>query len=375
MNYIPYGTQVIEEDDIAAVVETLKSGYLTTGPKVREFEEKLTEITGAKYAVAVSSGTSALHIATLALDLKEGDEVITSPITFAASANCILYCGAKPVFADIDPETMLIDIEEIKRKITPKTKAIIPVHYGGELCDMDKLSEIAQEYNLSIIQDCAHSLGGKVHGKHQGSYSGQQIWSFHPVKTITTGEGGAVTTNNEDIYKILIRLRTHGITRDINQLEDKNQGGWYYEMIDLGFNYRITDIQCALGMTQLAKLERFANRRAQIVSRYNEAFKDMPLTVQKTPKWSEPVRHLYTIRVNDKCNRRTVFEKLTSKNIGVNVHYIPVYLMPYYQKLGYKQGLCPNAEDSYERMITLPLHPSLTDGQVEYIIKSVEESL
>jgi UDP-4-amino-4,6-dideoxy-N-acetyl-beta-L-altrosamine transaminase len=376
MNYIPYGTQCLEDDDIAAVVETLKSGYLTTGPKVVEFEAALAKNVGAKYAVAVSSGTAALHIATMALNLQAGDEVIISPLTFAASANCVLYCGAKPVFADIELDSMLIDIEDIKRKITPKTKAIIPVHYGGELCDMEVIAQIADEHDLAIIQDCAHSLGSKfADGKKQGEYSGQQIWSFHPVKTITTGEGGAVTTNDEETYKKLLRLRTHGITRDISQYVNASEGDWYYEMLDLGFNYRITDIQCALGITQLAKFERFAKRRAEIVDMYNAAFEKLPLIVQGNPAWSDPVRHLYTIRLNDKSRRREVFDKLREKNIGVNVHYIPVYLMPYYQKLGYKRGIYPNAEDSYERMITLPLHPLLSDKQVEYVIKAVSDEI
>lgn len=373
--HIPYGKQLIEEDDIEAVVAVLKSSYLTTGPKVGEFEKEFAKIVGAKYALAVSSGTAALHLAALASGLAPGDEVITSPLTFAASANCILYCGAKPVFADIDRETMLIDPEDIKRKITPETKAVIPVHYGGELCAMDEISKIAGENGLRIIQDSAHSLGGKIRGKEQGSYPGQQIWSFHPVKTITTGEGGAVTTNDESIYQKLLRLRTHGITREPDLMRDKGQGLWYYDMLDLGFNYRITDIQCALGLTQLKKLERFAQRRGEIVERYNEAFKGLPLTVQKTPEHSEPVRHLYTIRLSDQTARRRVYDTLLAKNIGVNVHYLPVYLLAYYQNMGYTKGLCPNAEEAYERMITLPLHPSLTDEQINYIVKAVGESV
>jgi dTDP-4-amino-4,6-dideoxygalactose transaminase len=308
------------------------------------------------------------------LGLSEGDEVITTPLTFAASANCVLYCGATPVFADIIPETMLIDIEDVKKKITPKTKALIPVHYGGELCDMDAIVKVAEEYNLEIIQDSAHSLGGLINGKHQGSYPGQQIWSFHPVKTITTGEGGAVTTNDETIYKSLVRLRTHGITRDTSQYVSENEGGWYYQMLDLGFNYRITDLQCALGVSQFKKLDRFAGRRAEIVDAYNAAFADMPVDIQETPEWSNPVRHLYTIRVK-MGTRKKVFDALAAKNIGVNVHYIPVYLLPYYQKLGYKQGLCPNAEDAYERMISLPLHPKVTNEQVEYVVTAVRDAV
>lgn len=375
MNYISYGKQYIEDDDIAAVTEVLKSGYLTTGPKIAEFEADLAKTVGAKYSVAVSSGTAALHIAALALELSPGDEVITTPLTFAASANCVIYSGATPVFADIDPETMLIDINSFKQKITPKTKAVIPVHYGGELCDMESISGIAEENNLSIIQDCAHSIGGLINGKAQGEFFGQQIWSFHPVKTVTTGEGGAVTTNDPEIYKKLLSLRTHGITRDAAQFVNGSEGGWYYEMLDLGFNYRLTDFQCALGISQLKKLGRFAKRRGEIVERYNAAFEKLPLMIQKTPEWSAPVRHLYTIRVSEKSIRKRVFDDLTSKNIGVNVHYLPVYFMPYYQKLGYKRGLCPNAEDTYERIISLPLHPGLSDEQVEYVIDSVYKSM
>jgi UDP-4-amino-4,6-dideoxy-N-acetyl-beta-L-altrosamine transaminase len=375
MDFISYGRQCIEEDDIAAVVETLKSDFLTCGPKVAEFERGLAAAVGAKYAVAVANGTAALHIAALSLGLKAGDEVITTPLTFAASANCILYCGATPVFADICPHTMLLDVEKVREKITPKTKAIIPVHYGGELCNMDEFTKLAEEHGLSIIQDCAHSLGGKTCGKHQGEYAGMQTWSFHPVKTITTGgEGGAVTTNDEELYKKLLRLRTHGITRDKTLYKNENEnGGWHYEMLELGFNYRLTDIQCALGITQLKKLPRFIKRRQEIVQTYNEAFINTPVKIQHTPKWSSPARHLYTIRLNKKHRRHEAYNALLAKNIGVNVHYIPTYLMPHYQSLGYTRGICPIAEDSYERLITLPLHPVLTDEQVGYVVNCVKE--
>ncbi|MCL2819375.1 MAG: UDP-4-amino-4,6-dideoxy-N-acetyl-beta-L-altrosamine transaminase [Oscillospiraceae bacterium] len=377
MEYIHYGVQCIEEDDISAVIESLKSGYLTTGPKVAEFEAVLAEKTGSQYAVVVANGTAALHIAALALDLEPGDEIITSPITFAASANCALYCGAHPVFADIDPETMLLDINKVKEKITKKTKAIIPVHYGGELCDMDAYIKLAEEYNLKIIQDSAHSIGGLVRGKHQGEYPGMQIWSFHPVKTITTGEGGAVTTNDEEIYKKLLKLRTHGITRDSKQYvnTDGVNDSWYYEMQELGYNYRLTDFQCALGITQFNKLDRFSKRRKEIVECYNKAFENLPLKIQKTPEWSNPVRHLYTIRLDDKLRRREIFNILREKNIGVNAHYLPVYLMPYYQSLGYEKGTCPIAEDAFESLITIPLHQTLTDEQVEYVIKAVKDAV
>jgi UDP-4-amino-4,6-dideoxy-N-acetyl-beta-L-altrosamine transaminase len=375
MDFIPYCRHLIEEDDIKVVVSVLRSEYLTTGPRVASFETALCVETGTAYAVAVSSGTAALHIATLAMGLKEGDEVILPPLTFAASANCVLYCGATPVFADVDYDTMLLDIGDVQRKITPRTKAILPVHYGGELCDMESFSALAKEHNLKLLQDCAHSLGGKIHGKHQGEYDGLQTWSFHPVKTITTGEGGAVTTNDEATYKALLRLRTHGITRDAAQYMGENEGSWYYEQLALGYNYRITDIQCALGESQLKKLRRFADRRAEIVARYNEAFADLPLDVQKTPAWSEPVRHLYTIRLHDAARRREVFDRLRGMNIGVNVHYIPVYWHPYYERLGYRRGICPNAEQSYRSMITLPLYAAMTDAQITYVIDCVKKAL
>lgn len=372
---IPYAAHFIDEEDISAVVESLRMSPLTTGPKIAGFEAVLCEAVGSKYAIAVASGTAALHIAALAMRIEQGDEVIVPALTFAASANCVLYCGGTPVFVDVDPDTMLMDISDVERKISPKTRAIIPVHYGGELCDLDAYSALAEKYGIMLLQDSAHSLGGKIRSKHQGEYPGLQIWSFHPAKTITTGEGGAVTTNDDELYKALLRLRTHGITRDVSQYVSGNEGGWYYEMLDLGYNYRITDFQCALGISQLNKLPRFAKRRAEIVSYYNEAFKNLPIKVQKTPEWSEPVRHLYTIRLDDKARRQEVFNGLQAKGIGVNVHYIPVHLLPYYKKLGYNCGLCPVAEDSYERMITLPLFPAMDDSMVEYVVDAVQDVL
>lgn len=377
MNFIPYGTQMIDDDDITAVLSVMKSDYLTCGDMVAEFESFLSQIVGAKYAVAVSNGTAALHLACLALGIEKSDEVITTPLTFAASANCILYCGGKPVFADISKGTMLSDISEIEQKITSKTKAIIPVHYGGELCDMDSLSKLAIKYGLKLIQDCAHSLGsefnynGKV--KKQGEYDGLQTWSFHPVKTITTGEGGAITTNDKKLYDRLIRLRTHGITRNRDLFD--SIGGWDYDMLELGFNYRLTDIQCALGISQLKKIKKFAKRRKEIVKKYNEAFEALPVCTQQTPSWSNPVRHLYTIRLHDTQQRREVYDFLNRANIGVNVHYKPVYWLKHYKNMGYEKRICPNAEDAYERMITIPLHPKLTDEDVEYVISKVKEAL
>jgi UDP-4-amino-4,6-dideoxy-N-acetyl-beta-L-altrosamine transaminase len=374
--FIPYGRQWIDEDDIKAVVEVLRGDYLTTGPKIKEFEDSLTQYTGAKYAVAISNGTAALHAACFVAGIKEGDEVITTPITFAASANCVLYMGAKPVFADIDPRTYNIDPDEIRSKVTERTKAIIPVHFTGQPCDMDEILKIAQEYNLIVIQDGAHAIGAEYKGKKIGSIGDMTTFSFHPVKHITTGEGGAITTNNEELYKKLILFRTHGITRDKDVLL-KDEGSWYYEQQCLGYNYRITDIQAALGISQLDKLEGFLALRREYVKRYNEAFSavneiDLPYQLEDTNSaW-----HLYIIKLKLErlgCGRRQVFDELKERGIGVNVHYIPVYYHPYYRQLGYNKGLCPRAEELYERIITLPLFPKMEREDIEYVISNVKE--
>lgn len=370
--YIPYGRQCIEEDDIEAVVEVLRSDYVTTGPAVTEFEKMVAEYTGAKYAVAVSNGTAALHVACLAAGLKEGDEVITTPITFAASANCVLYCGAKPVFVDIEPDTYNMDPTKIEEKITPKTKAIIAVHFTGQPCKMDEIHEIAKKHNLLVIEDAAHALGADYKGKKIGSISDMTTFSFHPVKHITTGEGGMITTNSKELYDKLILFRSHGITRDERFLE-KNEGGWYYEQLDLGYNYRITDIQCALGISQMKKLERFVERRREIAQRYNEAFADIKgIRIPKQEAGCHNSWHLYVIQVLEK-DRKEVFDALRSKNIGVNVHYIPVYKHPYYQKNGYKEVCCRNAEQYYINAISIPMYPLLSKEEQEYVIETIKE--
>ncbi|MBD5089985.1 MAG: UDP-4-amino-4,6-dideoxy-N-acetyl-beta-L-altrosamine transaminase [Clostridiales bacterium] len=372
--YIPYGRQCIEEDDIEAVVEVLCSDYVTTGPAVAEFEISVAEYTGAKYAVAVSNGTAALHVACLAAGIKEGDEVITTPITFAASANCVLYCGAKPVFADIEPDTYNIDPTKIEEKITSKTKAIIAVHFTGQPCKMDEIHEIAKKHNLFVIEDAAHALGAEYKGKKVGSISDMTTFSFHPVKHITTGEGGMVTTNSKELYDRLILFRSHGITRDERFLE-KNEGGWYYEQLDLGYNYRITDIQCALGISQMKKLDRFVERRREIAKRYNEAFSDVKgIQIPKQEADCHNSWHLYVIQVLDK-DRKEVFDTLRSKNIGVNVHYIPVYKHPYYQKNGYERVCCKNAEQYYANAISIPMYPLLSKEEQEYVIETIKEVL
>lgn len=367
--YIPYGKQSINDEDIQAVVDVLKSDYITTGPMVPEFEEAVAKYTGAKYAVAIANGTAALHAACFAAGIGEGDEVITTPITFAASANCALYCGARPVFADIDAKTYNIDPAQIEKKITNKTKAIIPVHYTGQPCDMDSIYTIAKKYNLVVIQDAAHALGADYKGKRIGSLPDMTIFSFHPVKHITTGEGGMILTNDEMFYKRLKLFRSHGITRDEDMLLH-NEGAWYYEQLDLGYNYRITDIQCALGRSQLKRLDQFVARRRELVEQYNEAFKEMEgITVPYMKENCNSSWHLYVIQVE---NRKEAFDQLRNVGIGVNVHYIPVYYHPYYQSHGYKNECCPNAEELYKHIISLPLYPELTNEQQDYVIEQVK---
>lgn len=368
--YIPYGRQSVDESDIQAVVDVLKSDYLTTGPRVAEFEKKVADYVGAKYAVAVCNGTAALHIACLAAGITEGDEVITTPITFAASSNCVLYCGGTPVFADIDPDTYNIDPSEIEKKITDKTKAIIPVHYTGQPCDMDAITAIAKKYGLTVIEDGAHALGASYKNQMIGSISDMTCFSFHPVKPITTGEGGMVVTNDEQLYKRLLLFRSHGITRE-EELMTENQGGWYYQQLELGYNYRITDISCALGSSQMDKLDGFLDARREIAHRYDEAFAKLDgLQIPIQQEGCMSGWHLYMIQVLKK-ERKEVFDRLRKEGIGVNVHYIPVYQHPYYQKNGYDQCHCPNAELFYSRAVSLPVFPAMTREQQQYVIEKV----
>ena len=370
--FIPYGRQSINEQDIEAVVNVLKSDYLTTGPKIAEFERKVADYTGAKYAVAIANGTAALHAACYAAGIGEGDEVITTPITFAASSNCVLYCGGTPVFADINPETYNISPEDIERKITPKTKAIIAVHFTGQPCEMEQIHVIAHKYNLIVIEDGAHALGAEYQGKRVGTLSDMTTFSFHPVKHITTGEGGMILTDNPELYQRLKLFRTHGITRE-EELLTKNDGPWYYEQLDLGYNYRITDIQCALGVSQMDRLPEFLEKRKQIAKRYNEAFaanEQIQLPYQK--EGCDNAWHLYVIRIKN-GKRKEIFEKLRAVGIGVNVHYIPVYQHPYYRTHGYAEVTCPNAEEYYKECISLPMYPDLKEEEQEYVIEKVLE--
>lgn len=374
--YLAYGRQSVDDSDICAVIDTLKSDFLTTGPKVDEFEKAIAQYVGAKYAVALSNGTAALHAACYAAGIEEGDEVIVSSMTFAASSNCVLYCGGKPIFVDIDPSTYNIDVNKIEAAITEKTKAIIPVDFTGQSVDMDSIRKIADKYNLLIIEDAAHALGSEYKGCKVGTKSDMTEFSFHPVKPITTGEGGVVVTNNEELYKKLQLFRSHGITRD-ESLMNKNEGPWYYEQIDLGYNYRITDIQCALGLNQIKRLDSFLERRREIVRIYNSAFKNMNEII--TPfeeEYSNSGWHIYVIKLDLTMltvGRKEIFEALKAENIGVNVHYIPVYMHPYYKSLGYKKGLCPEAEKLYDSIITLPLFPEMTDKDIEDAINAIKK--
>ena len=374
---IYYGRQYIDDADVEAVVSCLKSNLITCGPKAVEFEKKLCEVTGAKYAVVVSNGTAALHLAAIAAGIGEGDEVIVSPITFAASANCVLYCGGTPVFADINPRTYNIDPDSIRKLITPKTKAVVAVDFTGQAVELDEILEICKEHNLLLIEDAAHAIGTKYKGRPVGSIADMTCFSFHPVKTITGGEGGAITTNDEAVYRKLMRLRTHGITRNREEMVHPTDAVWYNEQVELGFNYRITDFQSALLISQLQKLPAFSARRNEIVKRYNEAFSQMPeLFVQEEIPESETTRHLYILRLNLEkltCDRKQFFDALTAENVVPQVHYLPVYWHSYYEKLGYERGLCPEAEKLYEEIMSIPLYYSLTDEEVEDTIRAVKK--
>lgn len=375
---IYYGRQWVDEEDVKAVSDVLLSDYITCGPKVEEMERVLETYTGAKHAVAVSNGTAALHCACIAAGVGPGDEVITTPITFAASANCALYCGAKPVFADINPETYNIDPESIRSHITKNTKAVVAVDFTGQAVEIEKIREICDEFNLIFIEDAAHSIATKYNGKQVGSLADITTFSFHPVKTITAGEGGACLTNDDELYKKLVLAHTHGITHDESLMEGApHEGPWYYEQISLGYNYRITDFQAALIVSQMKKLEKFCARRKEIVNRYNEAFSNIPeIIVQKEIEESDTCRHLYIIRLDLsklKCSRREFFDALSAENVQPQIHYVPVYWFPYYERLGYKKGLCPNAEEVYKGIMSLPLYPKMTDQDVKDVIHAVKK--
>lgn len=373
-SYLPYGRQWIDEEDIESVINVLKGDYLTTGPAVSEFERAVASYVGTNYAVSFSSGTAALHGACFAAGIGDGDEVITTPMTFAASSNCVLYQGGRPVFADIDSDTYNINPKKVEELINENTKAIIPVHFTGQPVALDEIQHLAKKHNLVVIEDAAHALGATYKGEKIGSLSDMTMFSFHPVKHITSGEGGIITTNSEKYYEKLLQFRSHGITREPDKLIE-NHGPWYYEMQFLGFNYRMTDIQAALGTNQLKKIDKFVDIRKKYVSKYNEAFNRVSeIQTPYQERYASSSWHLYIIRLDLKKlsgNRREIFEALLSANIGVNVHYIPVHLLPYYSKLGYQRGLCPNAEKLYEEIITLPLFPAMSEQDISDVITAV----
>jgi len=371
---LPYGHQSIAEDDIQAVVETLRSDWLTTGPKVAEFEEAFAARVGAKHAVAFSSGTAALHGVAFAAGLKAGDEAITSPLTFAATANCVLYQGARPVFADVCPDTLNLDPERVAECVTAKTRALLPVDYAGHPADMDSIFDIAEHRGLAVIEDACHALGAEYRGRRVGSIAHLTVFSFHPVKHLTTGEGGMVTTVSAAHAETLRRFRNHGISSDA--LQRQTSGQWHYEMVLLGYNYRLTDVACALGLSQLKKLEANLARRRQVAALYTAAFREVRGVIPPSVRGDvNPAWHLYPIRFDLdqlKTDRGQIFRALRAENIGVNVHYIPAHLHPYYRdQFGYRGGEYPVAEGAYQRLISLPMFHGMSDEDVQDVIHAV----
>ena len=379
---IPYGRQSISEQDIQAVVDVLRSDWLTQGPAVERFEQAVANYCGVKYAVAVNSATSALHLSCLAAGLGAGDSLWTSPNTFVASANCGLYCGSKVDFVDIDPRTYNLSVDELEKKLESAARSgtlptvLVPVHFAGQSCEMERIAELAKRYNFSVIEDASHAIGGRYLDTTIGActFSEMTVFSFHPVKIITTGEGGMILTNHHDLYEKLVRLRSHGITRDPALMVGKSHGPWYYQQIELGFNYRMTDIQAALGASQLERLDEFVSRRHVLAKRYDDALKDLPLILP----WQDPeiysAFHLYIIRLKSEGggeNHRRIFEKLRGAGINVNLHYIPVHTQPYFFAMGFQPGDFPEAEQYYDQAISIPLFYGLTEDQQDYIIDSL----
>jgi UDP-4-amino-4,6-dideoxy-N-acetyl-beta-L-altrosamine transaminase len=383
---IPYGHQSIGEDDIQAVVDVLRSDWLTQGPAIRRFEESVAQYCGARFAVAVSSGTAALHIACLAAGLKPGTSLWTSPNTFVASANCALYCGAAPDFVDIDPHTCNLSPDALASKLLAAERqgklpaVVVPVHYAGQSCDMASIDELAKRYKFSVIEDASHAIGGSYRGQRVGScsLSDMAVFSFHPVKIITTGEGGMVLTNREDLYEKLKRLRTHGVTRDQRFMDDASHGPWYYEQIDLGFNYRMTDLQAALGLSQLRRIDEFVRRRHELAARYGGLLQGLPVVLPQQHPDAYSAFHLYSIRLQlgaIKHTRREVFEAMRAAGIGVNVHYIPVHAQPHYRRLGFRDGDFPEAERHYRETITLPLYVGLNETDQDRVVAALRDAL
>lgn len=377
--FLPYGIQWLNEKEINEVIDSLKSDWITTGPKMRLFEEKFKQYKGAKYAVAVNSGTAALHVSTSCIDINPGDEVITTPLTFVASANCVVYRGGTPILADIKKDTYNIDPKEIKKKINSKTKAIIPVHFAGQPCDMDEISEIAEEHNLFVIEDAAHAIDAEYKGKKIGNISDLTIFSFHPVKNITTAEGGMVTTNNDEFNDKLLMFRTHGISKDAIKRFGKS-GGFYYDMKYLGFRYNMSELHASLGIHQLEKLKNYQKRRREIVKIYNRELSNIEeMSIPFLKKDVKHSWHLYVIQLNLeklKVDRDHIFKALREENIGVNVHYIPVHYHSYYQnKFGLKKGILPKVEWLFPRLLTIPLFPKMSDNDVYDVINAIQKVL
>jgi UDP-4-amino-4,6-dideoxy-N-acetyl-beta-L-altrosamine transaminase len=386
MKHIPYGRQDITDADVAAVVEVLRSDWITQGPSIEKFERAVAKYCEVKYAVAVSSGTAALHIACLAASLGDGDYLWTTPNTFVASANCGIYCGAQVDFVDIDPRTYNMSPERLAEKLSRTgandrlPKVVVPVHFSGQSCAMQRIHELAVEYGFIVIEDASHAIGGDYKQSKVGScnFSDMTVFSFHPVKIITTGEGGMVLTNREDLYEKLLRLRNHGITRDRHAMLNEPDGPWYYQQIDLGYNYRMTDLQAALGLSQLQRIDAFVTRRRQLAARYDQALHDLPLTLPWQHPDSRSAYHLYVIRLNLRLLGKTrleVFEALRQAGIGVNVHYIPVHTQPYYRRLGFERGDFPEAERYYDEAITLPLYYTLSEEDQDYVIDNLKKVL
>lgn len=382
---IPYGRQSISEADIEAVEQVLRSDFLTQGPAVPAFEETMTKYCDARRAVAFNSATGALHAACLALGIGPGDLVWTSPVTFVASANCALYCGAEVDFVDIDPRTYNLSVPALAAKLEEAEregrlpKVVIPVHLAGQSCDMTAIADLARRYGFKIIEDASHAVGASYRGAKIGGcrYSDIAIFSFHPVKIITTGEGGLATTNDEALAERMTLLRSHGVTRDPALLEKEPDGPWYYEQVDLGFNYRMTDIQAALGRSQLGRIDAFIKRRRELAARYDERLVGQPLTLPWQHADTASAWHLYIVRLqaSDAASHRRVFERLRERGIGVNLHYMPVYLQPYYRRLGFRPGLCPEAEHFYTQAISLPLFTDLTEADQDRIVNALNSSM
>ncbi|MEI6002635.1 UDP-4-amino-4,6-dideoxy-N-acetyl-beta-L-altrosamine transaminase [Paraburkholderia bengalensis] len=380
---IPYGRQSIDDADVACVIEVLRSAWLTQGPAIRRFEEQVAQYCGARYAVAVSNATAALHVACLALGLGPGDLLWTSPNTFVASANCALYCGADVDFVDIDLRTLNMSVDHLAEKLEIAERAgrlpkvVVPVHFAGQSCEMEALHALSQRYGFALLEDASHAIGGRYQDVPVGScrHADATVFSFHPVKIVTTGEGGMVLTNREDLHQALLRFRSHGITRDPRQWQGEPDGPWSYQQLDLGFNYRMTDIQAALGASQMQRVDAFVARRQTLVERYRRAFAALPLKMPEQMHDAAPAWHLQVVMLDDAAWRRPMYDALHAQGVLANVHYQPVYLQPYYRARGFEPGYCPNAEHYYDRALSLPLFPSMSDDDFDKVVAIFSNTL